>query len=252
MSEMQGLGWRPSPEDLRDWTPQTLKAMVSLGVARPVTWYIPPGLYLYQENKPYCVAYSGGYLITAAGSQSPVTIGVDNDYCDQLYTDIKAIEGVYPGDPDFNEGSCLRSLGKELRRRGIIDGYSLTRDFASANDWVDHYGCVVLGTFWWTGMFKPDAVGRVKPTGSKAGGHAYCWYGKDLTYDNGFVQTWGQTWGVDGKFFMDDLDTGGLIADSGEALLTIKLAAGYTPAPPVPKTTLCHFGRSMRRMVKHG
>lgn len=249
MNGVHGLGWKPSPVDERDWSPATLRAMVGLGVARPVTWYIPPDLYLYQGEKPYCVAYSGGYLISAAGSQSPVTIGVDNAYCDQLYTDIKAVEGILPGDPRFNEGSCLRSLAKVLRQRGVIDAYSLSRDFASANDWVDHFGCVVLGTFWWSDMFTPDSEGRIRPTGSKVGGHAYCWFAKDQALDNGFAQTWGRDWGKDGKFFMNDLDTSGLIADQGEALLTVKLAAEYMPPP---KAGLCHFGKAMRRMVRSG
>jgi len=243
-----GTGWRPSPPDIRDWKPETLKAMVKLQVARPVAWTIPKDLYLSQGDKPFCVAYSGGYFIAAAGSQAPIVEGVDNAYCDQLYTEIKAIEGVLPGDPDFMEGACLRSLGKALKIRGVVDAYALTQDFVAANDWVDHFGCVVLGTYWWTGMFTPDSVGRVHPTGSKAGGHAYLWAEKDQQYDNVFPNTWGQSWGIDGRFSMSDLDTAGLMAENGEALLMVKLAANYSPPPPpVEKTTLCHFGKGMRR-----
>lgn len=202
---------------------------------------MPPGLYLSQGSTQHCVGFMGAGFIAAEGSQAPIDATVDNDLGHTLYYEAK----VYDGEPLEENGSCLRSLAKALKARGVIDAYSLTQDFVAADSWVENWGCVGLGVYWWTGMFSPDIGGRIHPTGKREGGHAILWRAKDQLYDNRLPNSWGRGWGVDGECYLSDLDMNGLLQDRGEALLMVKLAANYRPAPV--KKGLCHFGKAMKR-----
>ena len=231
-----GLGWRPSPPDIRDWKPETLRAMIRLQVARPVSWAMPPGLWLAQGHTQHCVGFLGAGFIAAEGSQSPIDITVNDQLGHALYYEAK----VYDGDPGGEEGSCLRSLAKALKQRGVIDAYSITNDFVACDNWVDTWGCVGLGIWWYESMFEKDANGIIYPVGPKSGGHAILWRAKDQEYDNVLRNSWGQAWG---ECSISDRNLAALLSDRGEALLAVKLAAHYTPSP-VRK--LCRFGRAMQ------
>ena len=234
-----GLGWRPSPFDERDWKPETLRAMVKLGVVKPMAWETP--VWLYQGDKPRCVGYSGATFWASAGSKAGIKPDVTNADGDALYLECK----IEDGEPGVENGSTLRSLANVLKRRGIIDAYSLTNNCTDVKEWVSNYGCAILGIWWYEGMFNPDSEGFIHPTGSKAGGHAIVKRAREI--DRGRLHnTWSKDWGQEGECWLSDANLQMLMNDQGEALLTVKIEPGILPAP-VTKKKLCHFGRAMRR-----
>jgi len=77
-------------------------------------------------------------------------------------------------------------------------------------------------------MYNKAERGRVRPTGSKTGGHAILRRAKDqVPGDN----VWHNSWGAWGECTITDMDLAGLLSDSGESLLMVKKA---TQPPKYP------------------
>ena len=71
------------------------------------------------------------------------------------------------------------------------------------DDWINNNGPVVVGTAWTDDMFSPDSNGLVKPTGAVAGGHCYLML-EEVDADDTYVfqNSWGASWGHNGRFKM--------------------------------------------------
>jgi hypothetical protein len=214
--------------------------MVKLGVVKPMAWDTP--VWLYQGNKPRCVGYSGATFWASAGSKAGIKTDVTNADGDMLYAECK----IEDGEPGVENGSCLRSLAKVLKRRGIIDAYSLTSSFPDVKDWVSNYGCVILGIWWYTGMFDPDSTGTIHPIGLKEGGHAIL---KRATEEKRgrLHNTWSKNWGDQGECWILDEDLGNLMDDQGEALLAVKIEPGILPAPTRRPCFVKRIGKATKK-----
>jgi len=223
VTDEYGLGRNPAPFDAQDWKPETLRAMVKLGVVEPMTWTMPPHHYA-QGRTPHCVGFSGLTFWAAAGSASGLIEGLPNELGHELYYECK----VEDGEPGEENGSNLRSLAKVLKRRGIIDAYSLTSDVDAIWDWCSDYGVVILGIPWYEGMFEKDAQGVIHPTGILRGGHAICQYAVKQSKDNGLWNTWDDPWG---SCWLLDPDMRRLMNERGDALLTVKKVAQFPKLP---------------------
>lgn len=218
MSEY-GLGWKKSPEDPRDWSPELLKTMVALGTAEPVAW-IPP--HILRQNGNKCVGFSWATYVSAPTATSPADPSVTNALGDEIYLRAKAEEGIGPDDPAFGEGAYLRSGAKACKDMGLISAFAMT-DYAGAEEWLSR-GSVVIGIPWYKQMFTPDAQGVIHPGGSYEGGHAICWSKNHQLKpaDNGLPNTWDYTWGADGWCFVSDPDLYDLM-QKGEACCAVKI-----------------------------
>lgn len=217
--QKHGLGWYPSEEDTRDWAPERMFALVDLGAAIPVAWETP--VWLYQGQTPHCVGFTGAAFQASNGSRAGTTTGITDADGHAIYYECK----IEDGQPLQENGSTGRSLAKVLMKRGVIDAYSLTSDFVAAKEWVEHYGPVAIGIWWYTAMFTKDAQGLIRPGGKKEGGHEILWRAEEQALDNILHNSWGQQWG---ECFIKDLDLSGLLADQGEALLMVKLGLNST------------------------
>jgi C1A family cysteine protease len=81
-------------------------------------------------------------------------------------------------------------------------------------------GPVLVGTWWYDGMFYPNSAGFVTPSGSRAGGHEYLLVGADPTKRTlTFQNSWSDLWGVKGRFYMTFDNFKRLLAEDGDAVL---------------------------------
>jgi hypothetical protein len=95
-------------------------------------------------------------------------------------------------------------------------------------------GPFMIGTNWLSGMDNPNGEGLVRARGTVRGGHEY----EVLNYDASkawweCVNSWSDSWGKRGHFFIPDADMAKLLAAQGDATaLTPLTQPAPTPTPP--------------------
>lgn len=164
---------------------------------------------------------------------------------------------AYPGNyPPSDTGSDGLSAAKAAVKLGLISGYlHITTPAALASALV--LGPVIVGTDWYESMFTADANGLVDVNiaSGLAGGHEYTL--DEITDDGrfGFTNSWGDSFGVGGRFYMTQVQFLGLLAAKGDATHFVPLSApAPTPTPPpapaeVDANTLAAY-RSLQAWAK--
>jgi hypothetical protein len=171
---------------------------------------------LDQGQTGHCV----GFGWCGWGDAAPVEDTFQNADAHALYYECKVIDGQ----PGQENGSTVRSGAIAMRNRGRLAAFAFARSIDEINGWVDTQGPVVMGTNWTEAMFNPDSQGYVRPTGAIAGGHCYLMLDRiDEADAYLFQNSWGVGWGDQGRFRMKRKDLDHLLAQQGEACLTLEL-----------------------------
>jgi hypothetical protein len=160
------------------------------------------------------------------------TLPIDDRFVEKdaraIYYEATVIDGD-PDDPDApgggQQGATVRAGVKAMKNRGRLAAYAFAASVSEVQTWLRAHGPVVIGSDWFDGMFSPDTKGYVKPTGSVAGGHCYVAIG-DLPAEGAllFLNSWGEGWGLGGRFKMKLADFSILLGNQGEACATLELA----------------------------
>jgi hypothetical protein len=171
---------------------------------------------LDQGQTGHCVGFGWAGWVDAM----PVEGNYQNADGHALYYECKVIDG----EPLAENGSTVRSGPLALRNRGRLAAFAFAASTAEIDTWINNQGPVVVGTSWTNDMFNPDANGFVKPTGAVAGGHCYLMLEKvDAQDAYVFQNSWGASWGQNGRFRMKRSDFASLLADQGEACCAAEL-----------------------------
>lgn len=214
------LGRIPSPPDQRDLRVTDVEPWLAARVVpRAKRW--SSVRVLNQGETNHCV----GFGCAAWGIAAPITTPWHDDDGHRLYYAAK----VHDGDPEGEMGSCVRSGLKALQERGHVDKYFWLTAVGEEPEMGDLltfllcHGTVIVGTTWTTGMFYPDANGRIRPTGRSAGGHCYLLRGYDReTRLVRLRNSWGRGWGKLGDAFIHRRDLKRLLDGDGEACAIIE------------------------------
>jgi hypothetical protein len=152
-----------------------------------------------------------------------------------LYSAAETIDGDGPYPPnDF--GSSGLSVAKAAKNAGLISAYLHVTSIAGARTAIQQ-GPLLLGCSWFTSFDSPDANGLVAIAkgATVRGGHEVEAIGYDTSTDLWeLVNSWSDSWGVGGHFFMSTATLTTLLADQGDMTLFVP---NTTPAPaptPVP------------------
>lgn len=120
--------------------------------------------------------------------------------------------------PPDDEGSSGLAVAKAAREAGHISAYRWAFG-------IDHLlaaltlGPVLIGTIWTEHMNMPDRTGMVVPTGHILGGHEYLAVGIDTRTRTVLCQnSWGQAWGLKGRFRITWNALAQLLNQQGDAL----------------------------------
>lgn len=164
----------------------------------------------------------------------------DEDGAVALYsraTVLDSYSGAYPPDDTGSDGL---SIAKALKEAGEISGYlwAFTPQDARAALMAQP---LITGIRWDNGMFDPTPDGQVRPGGSVAGGHEIVVDGYELdgsTPSNDdrvwFTNSWGESWGVAGRFWMRFGDWAELLADNGDVTQFVPISAPAPTPTPAP------------------
>lgn len=195
----------------------------------------------YDDNEPVLDQGQYGTCVGNGWSQWANTDPIDDKYTEGMgqsaknggpyaravYYEATVIDGQ-PDDPDApnggQQGSTVRSGAKAMQARTRLSAYAFASSIDEIKQFVQQSGPVVVGTDWTNDMFNPDANGYITPTGATEGGHCYLIVG-DLESEGAFLfqNSWGSSWGLNGRFKMKYADFEKLLNSGGEACAAVEL-----------------------------
>jgi hypothetical protein len=171
-----------------------------------------------QRNTPQCVGFSWAHWIEDGPVEHSGTPPIVLPSL--IYTEAQKID-EWPGE-NYN-GTSVRAGAKYLQSRNMIKSYYWGYDINVLTQTILNLGPVVVGSYWYSGMFYPDNNGVINITGGIVGGHAYVVNGVDTVKKQFRIKnSWGQTWGKQGHAFISFTDMARLISMNGEVCLAIE------------------------------
>ena len=134
-------------------------------------------------------------------------------------------------DTDRQMGTSVRAGAEAVTQMGRLKSYLWAFELQPAVEWVLTMGPCVLGTNWYTSMFRPDAQGivQIKPRDRVEGGHCYLWRGVDTKRAMAHcVNSWGDGWNpvMSGDFLIPLRDVERLIREDGEVATAVEKKLG--------------------------
>jgi hypothetical protein len=206
----------------------------------------PPGPILDQLSTGTCV----GHGWTSRANGAPIMQKVPfTPYA--LYRRMVAIDEwtdndheALAADDQLQSGTSVRAGAKVLQALGFIANYLWAESVSDVRGWhLAGYGSVVLGVNWTSHMMQTDSQGFVSYTGSSVGGHCVVTTGwNDRVRHNGRIvpavrcqNSWGRSWGQNGRFWIEESDLIKLLQDQGEACAPTEVKV--QPLPQVPPTS---------------
>jgi hypothetical protein len=219
-----GLGRLPAPDE-RD-APYAMRTAVELAPTLPTHRYWDTRYWSDQGPHPHCVGHAWAHWLelgpVSHDGPAPILSPL------HIYNDAQKVD-EWPG--EGYDGTSVRAGAKVLQSLGFVSSYLWAFDAQTVMDAVLGVGPVVVGTWWFSGMFEPDAKGFIYDTGHRVGGHAYVIDGANQRKGTVRIRnSWGRTWGKGGRAWMDAEVLDRLIAADGEACLAIEQRGPRTTA----------------------
>lgn len=133
-------------------------------------------------------------------------------------TTIDPWDGSYPPE---DTGSSGLAACKAAQSFGMITGYNHAFGLDQALAALV-LSPIMVGINWYEDMFTPGPAGFVHPTGDLAGGHEFCVVKINVEYRYvGCVNSWGNDWGLEGRFRLSFRDFGTLLAQDGDVIVPV-------------------------------
>lgn len=162
-----------------------------------------------------------------------------------LYSDATRADD-YPGSyPPDDTGSSGLAIAKVLKAHDLISGYQHTFSLSDALRALTQYPLMV-GTVWYRSMFTPSPEGvlTVDPRSGVAGGHEYVVDEYDAVRGLvGMTNSWGTSWGIQGRAYMQAEDLGALLDQQGDVIVLLPLTAPAPVPTPDPDHALAAVAR---------
>ncbi len=204
-----------------------------------------------QGNQGACVGHSVTQEAAARPDpffgdpeSAPADVKVLNGIAREIYFRAQEIDpwagGEYPGADPFYSGTSVLAGLKAGLERGWWKGYRWALGpgaEAAAQDVIltlSHFGPVVVGTYWYSGMTYPDTAGYLRVEGWPEGGHAYLLTAYDEVKDAVYTPN---SWGGYGAGWITRSDLVTLLQNDGEAAMVVynEILPEPIPAPePAP------------------
>jgi len=195
------------------------------------------GIILDQGREGACV----GFGWTAEALSTPVAVDLTRllaeapdkpqDFAHALYKRAKVLDD-WEGE-DY-EGTSVLAGAKAMKELGLIKEYRWCFKIEDVIDALLTKGPVVLGIYWYDGMYKAKD-GVLKVTGEIVGGHCITAVGFKLAKDSAtgedsvvLQNSWGYSWGTWGLAEITVSDLKKLLDNDGEACVPVKRSYGRT------------------------
>ena len=177
-------------------------------------------------------ALGTGPIFDALPAGHPV---LDESLALKIYSGAETIDGDGPYPPNDN-GSSGPSAAQVAKNLGLIAGYLHCFSLTDILDALET-GPVGIGSNWYDSMDSPDSSGLVTitPGATIRGGHEYLCRGKDITSQLLYLDnSWGTSFGNAGSFTYSYATLERLLAEQGDATVSLPLTVPLPPPVPVP------------------
>lgn len=136
-----------------------------------------------------------------------------------MATRLDDVEGSYPPD---DTGSSGLAVAKAAKYYGFVRSYQHSFSFGQFQQALRKQPLIV-GTNWYSTMFKPSSTGLVHVRGSLEGGHEYLVLGDDVSAKRIVcLNSWSDGWGKGGRFHMSYKDFQRLLEEDGDVTVPIQ------------------------------
>lgn len=168
---------------------------------------------LNQLETPYCVGFAWAQWLYSAPLMSKLA-------------SVAAPSAIYAEAQKHDEwdgegyaGTSVRGGAKALQSLGHIKHYFWEYTTEGVRDWLcADRGTIVLGTNWYANMTELAPGAYAKPNGGAQGGHAYLCCGYNQRSGSfRCINSWGSSWGDNGRFWLAGEDLELLLSQDGEA-----------------------------------
>lgn len=180
----------------------------------------PRGLPYDQGDSPSCVAHAtvGLCRTTPNATQFTGRSRYDSETEMRGLYDAAKEQDPYPG-VDYDGTSSDAAL-RVLRLRGEITAWKWLKGEPEVREWVSNYAAASMGTIWQMNMFYPDDQGYITPAGEIVGGHEWeiVQYKPAPIDAYRIVNSWGTSWGQNGRAWIRSADLADLLEQDGDAV----------------------------------
>lgn len=232
MSETPVFNWKPAFDERSREFP-IRAAIPERPVRRNKLWRVGP--ILDQHSEGACV----GFGWAAEAFSTPVAVDLSRvkavvpqdttEFARSLYNVAKTLD-PWPGE-DY-EGTSVHAGAKAMRQFGLLKEYRWCFNIADVTDAILVKGPVVLGIYWYDGMYRAPG-GVLKVSGEIVGGHCITAVGY-RTADSAkqgvpsiiLQNSWGTDWGNGGLAEISVTDLDRLLREDGEACVPSKRSYG--------------------------
>ena len=194
------------------------------GVLKTKTWRRGLGA-LNQGKLSACVGYTFAGILNTAPFAASVPSKIRLKYDPVAFYRGGQLNDQWPGEEPAYYGTSAGGVCKYLKKQGIITEYRWCFGYQDMLAVLSNHGPVACGFNWRSGMMQTDANGFIHPTGSVVGGHEVEIHGINIKskYVVG-TNSWGKSWGQNGRFKISFDNLGALLVDRGDAVTLVKLA----------------------------
>lgn len=231
MAKTRGFGRRVSKDerDKQYLMRRLLPPATEVVLPTRKTWAIA-AKNLDQTDYGVCVGCGWTNFLRCAPIQT-TTHGMETVF--QIYDYAIALDEWTDNDNDTDRqmGTSVRAGAEAVTKMGRLKSYLWAFELQPAVEWVLTMGPCVLGTNWYTSMFRPDAQGivQIKPRDRVEGGHCFLWRGVDTRKALAHcVNSWGDGWNpvMSGDFLIPLRDVERLIREDGEVATAVEKRLG--------------------------
>lgn len=193
-----------------------IRALVEEKPLRSYTWSCPTRL--DQGREGACVGFAWAQELASRPKRHAL---VQDQNGRDIYHSAQLMDEW--GDTPPEEGTSVLAGAKSSQGFGYLGEYRWCFSLRDLQLAIGYTGPVVLGVWWWSGMFQPDSEGFITPTGSRVGGHAILCNGFSVSKDRFLLtNSWGNDWGVGGTCYVRSQDMETLLHDGGEGCVPVE------------------------------
>lgn len=209
-----------------------IRTTVSGVKQRGYTWRLDIPV-LDQGEEGACVGFGVSHELAA---RPVVVAGLTNQYARELYWDAQRNDwwegGAYEGAVPFYEGTSVLAGVQAAQRRGHYSEYRWAFGLDDLILAVGYKGPAILGLNWYSGMFRVDPAGYIRPTGMLLGGHCILCVGVSVTRREFLLaNSWGPEWSAimwgssvyEGYCKVTFEDMARLLEEDGEAVIPMRV-----------------------------